>query len=38
MREMESGNRRCLLKERRVSGGCDIDGSAFDGIGRNAEP
>lgn len=38
MGEMELGNRRGLFKERRVLDGCDIDCSAFDGIGRNTEP
>ncbi len=38
MGEMELGNRRRLFKESRVLDGYDIDGNAFDGIGRNAEP
>lgn len=38
LREMELGNRRYLFKESRILDRCDIDGSAFNGIGRNAEP
>jgi hypothetical protein len=38
MGDMELGNRRRLFKESRVLDGRDIDDSAFDGIGRNAEP
>jgi hypothetical protein len=38
MGDMELGNRRRLFKESRVLDGCDIDGSAFDGVGRDAEP
>jgi len=38
MEEMELGNRRRLFKKSRVSDWCDIDCSAFDGIGRDAKP